>query len=178
MGPGLTPIPPKVKVCPHCAEELPDEATVCSNCLKDPAVAPAWAAPKRPDEPSPRLGDVFGPNGVLPTSDRVPPFKGLERARAFGEVPSTVWLSLILWLFGRVAGFGLSSITGITGPILAIAVPAIGLILGIVGRSRIKSSNGQLGGLALANIAIALHLLSLVWLLLSIGPLLQTLLAR
>jgi hypothetical protein len=89
-----------------------------------------------------------------------------------------VWLSLILWLFGRVVGSGLSAITGITGPILAIAVPAIGLILGIVGRSQIKSSNGQLGGLALANIAIALHLVSLVWLLISIGPLLQTLLAR
>ena len=54
----------------------------------------------------------------------------------------------------------------------------IGLILGIVGRGQIKSSNGQLGGLVLANIAIALHLVSLVWLLISIGPLLQTLLAR
>jgi hypothetical protein len=49
--------------------------------------------------------------------------------------------------------------------------------LGIVGRGQIKSSNGQLGGLVLANIAIALHLVSLVWLLIPIGPLLQTLLA-
>ena len=165
-------------MCLHCAEELPDEATVCSGCHKDPTMAPAWAVPRRPDEPSPRLGDVFGPNRVLPTSDRVPaPYERLEPARALGEVPSTVWLSLILRLFGGV-GFGLFAITGITGPILAIAVPAIGLILGIVGRNQIKSSNGQLGGLALANIAIALHLVSLVWLLFSIGPLLQTLLAR
>jgi hypothetical protein len=52
------------------------------------------------------------------------------------------------------------------------------LILGIVGRGQIKSSNGQLGGLVLANIAIALHLVSLVWLVISMGPLLQTLLAR
>jgi len=89
-----------------------------------------------------------------------------------------VWLSLILWLFGGVVGFGLSAITGITGPILTIAVPAMGLIVGIVGRSQIKSSNGQLRGLALANIAIALHLVSLAWLLFSIGPLLQTLIAR
>jgi hypothetical protein len=88
-----------------------------------------------------------------------------------------VWLSLILWLFGGV-GFGLYAVTGITGPILAIAVPAIGLILGIVARSQIKSSNGQLGGLALASIAIALHLVSLVWLLFTILPLLQTLFAR
>ena len=89
-----------------------------------------------------------------------------------------MWLSLVLWLFGGVLGYGLFAITGITGPIRAIAVPVIGLILGIVGRSQIKSSNGQLGGLVLANIAIALHLVSLVWLLISIGPLLQTLLAR
>jgi len=89
-----------------------------------------------------------------------------------------VWLSLILCLFGRVVGFGLFAITGITGPMLAVAVPAMGLILGIVGRGQIKSSNGQLGGRALANIAIALHLVSLVWLLISIGPLLRTLLAR
>jgi hypothetical protein len=95
-----------------------------------------------------------------------------------GEVPSTVWLSLILWLFGGVLGYGLFAITGITGPIPAIAGPVIGLILGIVGRGQIKSFNGQLGGLTLANIAIALHLISLVWLLISIGPLLQTLLAR
>jgi hypothetical protein len=168
-----------VKVCPHCAEELPDEATVCSGCNKDPTVAPAWAEPRRLDEPTPRLGDAFGPNRVLPTSDRVPaPYERLEPGRALGEVPSTVWLSLILWLFGGVVGFGLSAITGITGPILTIAVPAMGLIVGIVGRSQIKSSNGQLRGLALANIAIALHLVSLAWLLFSIGPLLQTLIAR
>ena len=101
-----------VRVCPHCAEELPDEATVCSGCHKDPTVAPAWAAP-RSDEPSPRLGDVFGPNRVLPTSDRVPaPYERLEPGRALGEVPSTVWLSLILWLFGGVVFFGLFAITG------------------------------------------------------------------
>ena len=89
-----------------------------------------------------------------------------------------MWLSLIVWLFGGVFDYGLFAITGITGPILAIAGPAIGLILGIVGRGQIKSSNGQLGGLVLANIAIALHLVSLAWLLISFGPLLQTLLAR
>jgi hypothetical protein len=86
-----------------------------------------------------------------------------------------VWVSLILWLFGGMIGFGLS---GITGPILAIVVPAIGLILGIVGRSQIKASNRPLYGLMWANIAIALHLVSLAWVLFTIAPLLQTLLAR
>ena len=89
-----------------------------------------------------------------------------------------MWLSLIVWQFGGVVDYGQYAHTGSTGPILAIALPVIGLILGIVGRRQIKSSNGQLGGLVLANIAIALHLVSLVWLLIPIGPLLQTLLAR
>jgi hypothetical protein len=39
-----------MKVCRHCAEELPDEATVCPECHKDPAVAPAWAVPEAPHE--------------------------------------------------------------------------------------------------------------------------------
>jgi hypothetical protein len=40
-----------MKVCPHCAEELPDEAMVCPHCHTDPATAPASAAPRLPDEP-------------------------------------------------------------------------------------------------------------------------------
>jgi len=88
-----------VRVCPHCAEELADEATVCPMCHKDPTVAPAWTAPKSPDEPGPlRLDDVWGPNGVLPTSDRVPApyYKPLEHAGA--GVPPKVWVSLLLAL--------------------------------------------------------------------------------
>lgn len=84
-----------VKACPHCAEELPDEATVCSTCYKDPAVAPVWAAPKQPGEAGhSRLGNVWGPDGVLPTSERVPAsYKAPWRA----GVPPKVWASLLLW---------------------------------------------------------------------------------
>jgi hypothetical protein len=46
----------------------------------------------------------------------------------------------------------------------------IGLVLGIVARRRIKSSNGQLGGLVLANIAIALNLVWLTYILVVIVP--------
>ena len=46
----------------------------------------------------------------------------------------------------------------------------IGLVLAIVARRQIKSSNGRLGGLALANIAIALNLVPLIYILVVIVP--------
>jgi hypothetical protein len=76
-----------------------------------------------------------------------------------------VWASLILWVFGGAFSFGIFG----SGFILAIVVPAMGLILGLVGRSQIKASNGQRSGLVLASAGIALHILSLVWFLLIIG---------
>jgi len=40
-----------VKVCPHCAEELPDDATVCPECHKNPAEIVASAMPEASHEP-------------------------------------------------------------------------------------------------------------------------------
>ena len=40
----------------------------------------------------------------------------------------------------------------------------------IIARRRIKASDGQLGGLVLANIAIALNLVALAYIVLVIGP--------
>jgi hypothetical protein len=146
-----------VKVCRHCAEELPDDATVCSTCGKDPAVLPAWAVPKRPDEVLP----PWQPNRIPDPSDDIPgPYEGLEPDVAQKPLlPPAVTVSLFLALFGGIFTFGL---TGITGLILALAAPAIGLILGIVGRSQIKASNWPRDRLIWANIAIALHFVSLV----------------
>jgi len=115
---GPTPKEPSVKVCPFCAEELPDEATVCSRCHKDPAAAPAWNVSERPDEPSlRRLGDAFGPDGVLPTSDRVfPPPRRLEPSGA-SSIPSKVWMSLTLALVPEFA----------LGMTVGLPIPASGL---------------------------------------------------
>jgi hypothetical protein len=150
-----------VKVCPHCAEELPDEATVCSKCHKDPAVAPAWNVARPPEELSPRrLGDVFGPDGVLPTSDQVPaPFTRVEPSGASG-IPSKVWMSLFLavgW------GFAWGMIAGLTNPALhwgpRLILQAVGyvagLILGIWGRVEVGPSDRT--GQILGNIAIGLN---------------------
>jgi hypothetical protein len=156
-----------VKVCPFCAEELPDEATVCSTCHKDPAMAPAWNVPERPDETSlRRLGDVFRPDGVLPTSDQVPsPFERREPSRA-SRIPWKVWMALIL---GLVWGFALRMIAGQTSLSLPLwarfLLPAAGyiagLILGIWGRAEAGASDRREE--ILGNIAIALNAYRLAW---------------
>jgi hypothetical protein len=161
-----TPKVPSVKVCPHCAEELSDDATVCSNCNKDPAAAPAWNVPERPDETSlRRLGRAFGSDGILPTSDQVPaPFKDLEPSGASG-IPSKVWVSLILAL---VWGFASGMIAGTSATlpwearlILRAAGYVAGLILGIRGRAEAGPSHptGQL----LGNLATTLNAFLLAW---------------
>jgi hypothetical protein len=161
-----------VKVCPFCAEELPDEATVCSNCHKDPAAAPAWNVSERPDETSlMRLGDVFGLDGVLPTSDRVRtrPIKASSpRASRASRIPSKVWMSLTLAL---VPEFALGMIVGLPIPasglpsgtrlILQAAGYIAGLILGIWGRADTLPSERT--GQILATIAIALNGFRLAW---------------
>ena len=162
-----TPKVPSVKVCPHCAEELADEASVCSNCNKDPSAAPAWNVPERPDETSlRRLGNVFGPDGVLPTSDQVPAsFKGLEPSWASG-IPSKVWMSLILAL---VWGFSSGMIAGLTSPtlpwqarlILQAAGYVAGLILGIRGRA--EAGPPHPSGQLLGNLATTLNAFRLAW---------------
>ena len=105
-------------------------------CHKDPTVAPAWTAPKSPDEPGPlRLDDVWGPNGVLPTSDRVPApyYRPLEHAGA--GVPPKVRASLLLALgWGLVVS--LMPLPWVAELILRPAGYVAGLVLGIRGRGR------------------------------------------
>lgn len=123
-------------------------------------MAPAWAVPRRPDEPSPwRLDDVFGPNRALPTSDRVPaPYKPLEPAGALG-VPSKVWVSLILaW------GWGVVPVTLLpwgAGLILGPAGFVVGLIFGIRGRGEVQASD-RLGQI-LAMLAIIFNAINVAW---------------
>jgi hypothetical protein len=148
-----------VRVCPHCAEELADEATVCPTCHKDPAVAPAWTAPKSPDESGPlRLDDVWGPNGVLPTSDRVPSlyYKPLEHAGA--GVPPKVLLSLLLALgWGLVVS--LMPLSWVAELILRPAGYVAGLVIGIRGRGEALDRLGRV----LAELAIVFNAINLAW---------------
>lgn len=159
-----------VKVCPHCAEELADEATICPQCHNDPAVIPDWARPERdgsfwrprwagepdgvPGLIKQRLEEPHSvrPRGVAAfLKQRLEHTEGRER-----PIPTIVWLSLALSFSGLVA----SSVPG--GLIIMSAAAVVGLILGVVARRQIKASNGTLGGLVWANIAIGLNLIGLI----------------
>jgi hypothetical protein len=100
----------------------------------------------------PGVEPLLEPNSVPdPLDDTGGPFESLEPAAARERpVPWIVWVSLGATLFG--------------GGII------IGLVLGIVARRQIKASDGRLGGLALANIAIALNLVPLIYILVVIVP--------
>ncbi len=131
---------------------------MCPVCHKDPAVRPAWATKgMRPDE-APHWSDwreseePGEPTSVADPLDDVPgPYESLEPGAAReAEIPGIVWAALLFTL--------------LSGGII------IGLVLGIVARRQIKSSEGRLGGLALANIAIALNLVWLIFILVVIVP--------
>jgi hypothetical protein len=168
-----------VKVCPHCAEELPDEATVCPECHKDPAVAPAWATTGRADDVPPwwsedRLRSADDPS--IPNT--VPArYRGLEPlvAQWFG-IPRKVRASLFIGVaWGYAVGllvdaFLLLASPYLAGPLFGILLPggyAVGLILGHLGRAEIEESDrvGQIlawGGIGLNGIRLLFFILSLV----------------
>jgi hypothetical protein len=147
-----------VRVCPHCAEELADEATVCPMCHKDPTLAPAWTAPKSPDEPGPLLDDVWGPNGILPTSDRVPLVTTNPSNTPGAGVPPKVLVSLLLALcWGLVVS--LMPLSWVAELILRPAGYVAGLVIGIRGRGEALDRLGRV----LAELAIVFNAINLAW---------------
>lgn len=120
-------------------------------------MAPAWAAEApRGEAGASRLGDVWGPNGVLPTSERVPgPFKPSETARP-GRVPPKVWASLFLgWCWGWIAPVP----SWVGGLILMPAGFVVGLTFAIWGEVQASDRLGRM----LATLAIILNGMNLAW---------------
>lgn len=117
---------------------------------------PAWDVPPRPDEEPPWWAppeDMDRPWERTPDPlDGIPgPLEGLEPAASRGgEVPLVLWVALAASALGG-------------GTILP-------LVLSIIGRRQILASNGRLGGLVLANVLIAVNVLTLLVFLVFVGP--------
>ena len=172
----------EVKVCPHCAEEVPDQTSVCPHCHKDPGVPPDWAASGR-DVTFWRSQSADNPDVVPNLVEQKLASSTDERPRGVSDfmrdrlattsgtrTPSIVWVSYGMWAASGYAGqFGIA-----TGAFIIMMFCVIaGVVLGVAARRQIKASEGTLGGLMGANIAIALNLFRLVTILISYGPLIR-----
>lgn len=101
------------------------------------------------------MSDVWGPNGVLPASERVPaPFKPSEAARA-RAIPPKVWAALILWWCWGWAPVP----SGVAGLVLMPAGYVVGLIFAIWGEVQASNRLGRM----MATLAIILNGTNLAW---------------
>jgi hypothetical protein len=142
-----------VKVCPHCSEELPDDAIVCPECHKDPAEAPAWATTARRDEFQPWWPDDRSqPRGDPSIPGSVPaPYQRMEPAVARRwPIPPKVGASLVIAVaWGYVAAVLAEPLARLVSPaaagpfmrILLLVGYTVGLILAKVGRAEVEDSD-------------------------------------
>jgi hypothetical protein len=168
-----------VKVCPHCAEELRPEATVCSNCHKDPAQLPAWATSRRADAPAPWWSADQPPRDDDPDIPRTVPtgYSRLEPAAArqpWLGIPAKIRASLFIaigWGFAVSVVAQLLLRGGVPPTTRSLLLPlwlggyVVGLILGIRGRAEVEESDrvGQIlawGGIGLNGLRLLFFVVS------------------
>lgn len=135
-----------MKVCPHCAEELPDEIRVCSQCSRDTTVEPVWKTNPRVPSGTGLYGPGAGPPTGLPT--------------ATGETPAN---TLAVTALGVVL---VSQVLGLYSWVLALIADAAGFLMGLVAMHQVRSSKEPGYGFGFALAAVIIGGLGLSWFLL------------
>ena len=169
-----------MKVCPHCAEELPDGAVVCPRCNKDPRVSPEWSR-SRQDATFWRAEPTDDPDVVPSLVEQRLASSTEQRPRDVADLirdklpvtsgrrtPSIVWVTFGMWAMSRYAWlFGGATIGAF---VITMFCVITGLVLGLVARRQIKASE-ELGGLIWVYVAMGLNVFRLVTVLIAYGPL-------
>jgi hypothetical protein len=132
-----------MKVCRSCAEELADDARVCTQCGRDPDERPEPVAHVPAVDP---LARPFDPGAPPPRRDEplppvVPP---LPRGPMNAIAVAALAVVLLSYPFGFAA------------PILALLLEAAGLVLGFLALQAIERSGRAERGREFAWVAIAL----------------------
>jgi hypothetical protein len=134
-----------VKVCPYCAEELPDDATVSPECHKDPNLAPAWVGARRPDDVAPWWSEDAGPTRELDSPYSVPGhYEGLEPGAARRRLlPFKVSASIVCWVAWLFLGSTLARLQAASWQptlelVFGLGLSIAGVIFGVLGWEDVK----------------------------------------
>lgn len=161
--------------CANCGYESATQTRFCPRCgvevqSSQPATAAAPTAPVTPSPPSPwgppAAQAVQPPQPPPPTGPYSPPAPGYGQTPPPQPPPPQQYPG-----YGYPYGYGYppqsygqstnglavaSLVLGIAGWMLCFVGPAVGLVLGIIGRNQIRASGGQQQGEGLAKAGIIL----------------------
>ncbi len=131
-----------MKVCPHCAEELPDEIRVCSHCGRDTTVEPVWKTSPRVSSGTDLYSPKTGPSAGLTLA-------GETRANKLAVT------ALVVVVVSQALGF--------YSWVLALIADGAGFLIGLVAMQQVRSSKDPGYGFGFALAAVIIGGLGLFW---------------